>query len=291
MKLKKYKLFICTVLILFMLMSCSSIDSILDQVGAKKPSVKITGLKLTALSFEKMDLLFDIQINNPNNFGIQLSGFDYQLTANQRELLNGKQDKTISIPSANTETIQIPATLSSTELIKLVKDLVAQDSLPCSLSAGFDFNLPVLGSVRIPAEFQTNLPVLKTPVVSVQSIKLDRLNLDGADFIVKLNIINQNPFHLDILSCEYQLSVKNSSWINGEIFKPLTVSEKAERLLPVGIHLNLVEMGKTLYRELGNDAPMDYMIKGHLKFSTPVALLKSVSLSFNNSGTISFGEK
>ncbi len=81
MKFLKYKLFVLFLMLSFY--SCSTLNSILNQMNVKKPTVNITNAKISNLSFNDLDLVFDIQINNPNTIGIYLAGFDYELLINE----------------------------------------------------------------------------------------------------------------------------------------------------------------------------------------------------------------
>lgn len=288
----KNRSFIIRMLVLSVIFSsCTSLDTLIQHAGIQRPSVQIRSMQLTNMSFQKMDLLFHIQIFNPNNTGVQLAGFDYRLDVNQKNFLQGKQPNTIQIPSRGTEIIQLPVSVSNSALIEYIQEILNRDSIACSLSAGFQFNLPVIGDIRIPAEYQDTLPVLKIPEISVKSLQLERLNLDGADLVLKINIRNKNNFQLDLTSCNYQLNIENNPLIYGKTFDSMIIGKKADNQLPLGIHLNLVNAGKSLYRALRSETALNYTVNGHIQFTTSVPLLDNVILPYNESGTITFTHK
>ena len=55
---------------------CETIES---MTKSKLPTVKASDAKIAAANFSAIDFLIDLEIQNPNTFGLALSGFDYDL--------------------------------------------------------------------------------------------------------------------------------------------------------------------------------------------------------------------
>ena len=72
-----------TLLVLIGIYSCATLNTILNQMNVQKPTVEITNAQISDLSYDDLNLLFDIQIKNPNTVGINLAGFDYELLINE----------------------------------------------------------------------------------------------------------------------------------------------------------------------------------------------------------------
>ena len=56
----------CLISAIPILLSCSGIRELAESVGVKHPTARFAGAKLTGLSFQDADFMFDIQIQNPN---------------------------------------------------------------------------------------------------------------------------------------------------------------------------------------------------------------------------------
>ena len=72
-ELKKYSskvlLLIAFTILAGMFHSCKEVVQILQQMNVREPNASVKNVKITGLSLQKADLLFDIAIENPNAAG------------------------------------------------------------------------------------------------------------------------------------------------------------------------------------------------------------------------------
>ena len=88
MKIVRYFIILLFPLILT---NCAELMKIAQQGNIQKPAVRVSSARLAGLSFDKADLIFDIEISNPNSIGVSLAGFDYDLLLNGQSFLKGNQ--------------------------------------------------------------------------------------------------------------------------------------------------------------------------------------------------------
>ena len=67
MNFKRISVIIFTGFVLIWLAGCSDLLNLLNQMNVQEPKVNFSQVKMTGLTFDKVDLLFDIDINNPLN--------------------------------------------------------------------------------------------------------------------------------------------------------------------------------------------------------------------------------
>jgi len=144
-------------LFLFLIMplanGCKTVQKIAQQAAApKKPSVSITNVEVSKLSFISVDFVFNMKIQNPNSFGVQLSGFDYDMLINSHSFVKGKQEEPVKIAANSASNIQLPLTIQFLDLFAVFSSLKNSNRANYALNTGFYFDLPVLGTVRIPAQ-------------------------------------------------------------------------------------------------------------------------------------------
>lgn len=84
-----------------LLVSCLS--SILE-----KPSFVLREITLRPRSLTEMDILLDIEIQNPNRFDLALQSFAYTVSLNNEEIGNGRLEKELLIPSSSITRVQAP---------------------------------------------------------------------------------------------------------------------------------------------------------------------------------------
>ncbi len=268
----------------FMLSSCAILEGFIKE-GAKKPEVSFVDAKISGLSLNAVDLLFDLKIQNPNSVGVNLAGFDYDLLLNGNPFVNGNQSKGIEIPSQGEEKIQLPLTLKYTDIYKTFQNLREQGASNYQMKFGFSFDVPVLGAVRIPVSKSGEIPMVKIPKLSFGSLKLDKLNLTGADLKLSLKLNNPNIFSMILSKMQYDFKLNGQNIISGLTEKTMQVNEKGEGMIEIPVSVDFITAGRSVYKILNGDRALDYQLGGNLDLATSLPILGNVNLPFSLSGS------
>jgi LEA14-like dessication related protein len=118
----------------------------------KEPSVDLEGAELVRFNLQQADLLFDFRVDNPNGVNLPLAGIDYELFWNGTRLLEGAQDRRIDIAAHGTSRVELPVTVRYEDLIAAFRGLRDRRRSDYQIRAGFLFDVPLLGRVRVPVE-------------------------------------------------------------------------------------------------------------------------------------------
>ena len=281
---KKIDLRLCTVVIsLLLFLSCAGLK---ELATPKKPQVSFQGVKLDKLSFDSVDLLFDLKIDNPNAFGVSLAGFDYDMQLNQNSFLSGVQDEKQSLAANGSSVVQFPVTLGFSQIYRTFQSLGDADSTTYNLDLSFSFEVPVLGAIKVPVSKAGKLPLLKLPKISVGDIKLKKLNLTGADVQVNLNLDNPNPFSATLNRLNYKLLIDGKEFATGLTTDKIHISQKASNQIAIPVSLNFLESGRTLYNLLTQSGSFNYDLTGDFDLSTSLQNLGNITMPFDRSGTL-----
>ena len=176
--------------------SCSGLKKLAETASVKRPRVAFVGTEMTGLSFERVDLMFDIAVQNPNPLGIRLAGFDYDFLINGNSFISGDQQEGIEIRAQGEHTVHLPVSVAFVDLYEIFQNVKDKGRSAYELNCGFSFDLPILGDVRVPVSTKGDFPLLKLPRVSVDNLSLKRLGLTGADLEVVIRLNNPNTFSL-----------------------------------------------------------------------------------------------
>ena len=269
-----------------MITACSEFKNLQNMMNVKNPQVSFENVKLTGLSFEKADLMFDLKVINPNDFNITLSGFDYDLLINQNSFLSGKQNKGIAVKANDFSIVQIPLSLKYMDLYDTYKSFENDDVLKYTLKTGILFDIPMLGKVRIPVSKSGELPSLKLPTISFKSIKLDNLGFSGADLTLEIGVDNPNAMNLLLNKMDYNLNVNGNQWASGIAAEKINVKEKGESTLKIPVKLDFLQMGTTAYQLLQGNSDLKIEFKGNADMNSSLELLKNFDISFDESKTV-----
>ncbi|HUT97789.1 MAG TPA: LEA type 2 family protein [bacterium] len=85
-----------------------------------QPTVAIAGLKSWVFGDEKSTLVFAAEVTNPNAFGGNLVGADYELEINGVAVGSGSLDSTYAIPPADTVRVLLPFALDHRALLNII---------------------------------------------------------------------------------------------------------------------------------------------------------------------------
>jgi LEA14-like dessication related protein len=274
--------FLILSLALFIISGCAELQNIIKQAGIKKPTAQVTNSKINGLSFSSVDLLFDIQVDNPNSVGVNLAGMDYSLMINQNSLFSGDKNDPLKIEATKSSTIQIPVTLKFKDIYQTVKDLGSGDKSTYSFKGGLSFNLPVLGAVRIPISKSGEIPLIKLPKISVKNISLKNLSWNGAAMQLDIGVKGTGGMALFLEKMNYGLNIGGREWVSGQSTKKVAINPSGEQVVSVPFKLDFLSMGRAVYDIVTGDAALDYKLTGDMKLSADNPLLKAANISFDD---------
>jgi LEA14-like dessication related protein len=275
---------IIAILLLLDFYSCSTLNTILNQMNVQKPTVNITNAKIVKLSFNDLDLLFDIEINNPNTIGINLAGFDYELLINDNSFISGNQPDQLEIPANNKNSIQLPVKLTFIDIYNTFVDLKNKNNSKYQLKCGLNFNLPVLGETRIPISKSGNIPLLKLPSIKFSTVKLNNIDLTGANLLLEVKFKNPNSFSMLIDQMNYNFDVNGKSWLTGSANQKTSTNKNDESTIQIPVSLDFLQMGSSLFQLISGGKNLNYNFSGNLDIKNSHPLLEHLSLPFNQSG-------
>lgn len=285
LKLKRpVSITVCLTFCALILSACSALNALIGGANIKRPEVSFVDAKLSKLSFDTADFVFDLKIQNPNSVGVKLAGFDYDFMINNNSFIKGDQQKELEIKAQGEETIQFPLSLTFIDLYQTFQSLKDQGESSYLINFGFSFNLPVLGVVRVPVSKEGKFPLLKLPKISLETFKLKGINISGADLVLTLRLKNPNIFSMILENMQYKLDVNGSKWVSGNMASNVQVKENDESLVEIPISLNFLEVGRSVYQLVNSDRELNYQFGGSLDLMTSLPILGKVDLPFSLSG-------
>ena len=74
----------------------------------KQPTFALKEVSITRISLAEIHLLFGIEVQNPNSFGMNLLSLEYTVYLNDREAGKGRVDKEVQIAKASSTLVQVP---------------------------------------------------------------------------------------------------------------------------------------------------------------------------------------
>lgn len=274
--------FSLTTVLIFL--SCSTVNKVINSI--QRPNVTVDKVRISGLSLDDIDLMFDLKVNNPNGVGINLAGFDYNFLLTGNSFVQGNQDKGLEIAANGESTVQLPITLTFANIYRAYSNLKDNDSADYEVRMGFAFNIPVMGDVRVPVSHKGMLPMVKFPTFKVHSLHLDKLSISGADLNLQIAVDNPNSFSLKLDEMDYQFAVNGKSWISGQSQNVAQLNKKSLGIIDIPISLNFLQVGQSVYQLLNGNNQLNYDFMGYFNVGSSLAMFESVRLPVEKQGTI-----
>lgn len=117
----------------------------------QKPTVTFDGLKVTGAGSEGLDLVADLQVQNPNIFPITVRGYRYALTVTGLPFGSGRELHEVTLVPQGTTAVQIPARIPFSAILQLLENRPDPDRIPYGLEAVLDLSTP-FGAQRLPVK-------------------------------------------------------------------------------------------------------------------------------------------
>ncbi len=279
--LKNIPLLLLFVALLFMATGCS-LNEVKEAVGVKNPSVSVEGMQITDLTMESAGLTLTLMVDNPNPIPINLTGFDYTLLFDGKQLLAGKKRDQFKIDANGVSTVTVPVLLNFADLKQRYHGVMDQDTLNYELQVTALVDLPVIGIQKFPSTQKGQFPVPRIPEVSLAGIKVKKMGLSGAEVVISANIKNPNTFGIDVSQLSYSLSINGTQWAESVLDETIKLPEKDKTQINIPLKLNFMKIGSALMSI--ND--LNYQLKGNMNLDTTLPMLKNVTVPFNKSGTV-----
>ena len=262
------------------------LDPVIRQV-IDPPSVDLTGARLTSLSFDRADLEFQFRLDNPNDVGLDLAGVGYTLLVNGERFLTGDHDDRLRIQANGGTAFELPVSVRFEDVYRTIGSLGGRERSTYRIETEFRFDVPVLGTVRVPATKSGELPLLRAPKLSFGGLRLKSLSPQRADLELALDVENPNGFALVLRKLDYRLEVGGRSWVTGEERAEMSVAEEGRSTFVLPLSAEPAAMGLSVFQALSGGRPLDVRLSGRAELAGDEPLPSSgVELPFDLAGEL-----
>ena len=276
--IKKYTLLL---FVSMLLTGCAEMTKYAEVI---KPTAKLTGTRLANINFDQADLVFDLAVDNQNPVAIDLAGLKYDLKIEDQSLVSGVTAQGLRIDAASKSAVQLPVTLKFEDLKKLPGELWKRDSFAYQLDTQFVVKLPVIGEYSIPVSKQGELPVPKIPSVRLKTVNINKLSLQTADLVARVEINNPNAFDLGLSQLNYQLQINQQQWAQGNVKQLNPIPKKSAGIVDIPVTLDLLTAGRAAYTVLMQKQPVAYQLTGDVTLDTGIEMLRNFQLPLDVGG-------
>lgn len=230
--------------------SCATLEK---QV--KKPEVSISDVHVVGMSLSDAQLAFDLDVKNPNPFGLSMQGLSYRLALQDKPLFNGALTDKLQIGANGMSRITLPFTLRYEDVLGTLNALRGNSELRYQLSGQAD-----LGLIKLPYSKTGSFSLPKLPDVSVQSLRVNRFTLTGVELALGLRVNNANGFPVRFNGINYDLKLADATLLRGQSTQPLSVDAHGNQTMMLNMAVDYTQIGSIAQKLRGaNSLPIEFV--------------------------------
>lgn len=263
--------------------SCAQLN---ELTNISKPSASVVDMNITGLTLQDIELTADIEIDNPNSVGVDMTSYTYSLDINEKNFVAGNAQRGLKIDAKNSSMVQVPVTLTFLELLQTFQSMRDQDESDYKFAASFGFDLPVLGTVEVPVQYSGKIPVVKQPSISLAKFSVESLSITGADLLVELNVQNPNAFQLLVDDLNFDLEVNGLKSFSGKVNETINIGSHSAQTVKLPFNISFLNAGMAAYRLLNSDEDLDYKLTGSTLIGSDLPYFKKSNFNFDKSGSV-----
>lgn len=115
--------------LLVLLLSLSGC-ALLKQKKIIEPKLKLENVRLDSANLEGAQLIFEVHVDNPNAFPLELDSVDYDLQFEGKPVGTGQVSKNLRVEKNSSTVINLPVQIKLKNLMKSVGSLLGQGTTP-----------------------------------------------------------------------------------------------------------------------------------------------------------------
>ncbi len=284
LKKKALVLFLSVFLFLICQTTMAGIKNPIQSVF-NKPDVTTEGFEIKSLTFDSIEGMLKLKVNNLNSISIDYPQVAWTLKLGEILYKTGTLPEGGKIAPDKVEEIQVPVSIQFKELYEEHPSLQRIDVVPYSFTADFSFKLPIFGKSTNSVVATGELPMLKKPVVNLDSIMLTSLESDQVVFAVTASVQNKNGFDIHLERVDYSLVINNTRWAVGNTRRQILVRPAQKSDIPLNIALRTSSMVSEAYALVLSEQNVRFDFQGTLYCKSTSQYLKSFELPFQLIGT------
>lgn len=265
--MKKHLLPVFLILMMAMFSSCAALR---DAADIQEPNVRFSNMSIQTINFDGVTLLFDFDVTNPNRLDVSADSYNYEFFINGQSFISGTQDERLEIDRESTSTIQVPVSMTFSNLYESFRSVLRQDSVSYRMDTAVSFSLPVIGSRTVPVQAEGQLPIPKVPRIQFGDFEMKRLSFSGAEMELSFRVNNPNGFGITLAGADYALQVNGKEWLDTRLGESIRVDGSQTREITIPVELSASQMGSALIEMMGGRKEFSYRLTGQARVSADI---------------------
>ena len=208
---KRIQFFLASLLAISFL-SCQSVRSVLQD-----PKVSIRSVDLEHISFNGVDMICRLDVENPNGFDVPFPELDWQVFINTAPFINGRIDEGAKIKGHKTVTLDLPFSMTYAGLFDTFASLWETREASYKIDLAMKFPLPILNEKTYYLDFSGIIPLLQIPKIQAGDFSIGKLDFTGIELDWGYTVENPNSFPIPFPKIDWEYAVNGIPLVSNNL--------------------------------------------------------------------------
>jgi len=253
-------------------------------VMQRTPTVRHVATRLANTSLEGADLLFDVEMHNPNPQPLPFTSASCTLANGGQPFLSATSRLAGTVPAGGVQTVTVTVPVVFEQVASALPGIRRGTTVRYQASLTLESAASAAGSVIVPVEAEGELPLPLAPRLELDDVQWQTLAADRAEAQLHVRVRNPNQFPIDLGE------ISSRVWLGGRAVAMIdqtdvgSLQPGAEATLDIAIAFVPDEVRLPVVQVVrGRREP--YRFRGVCELNTSFG---KMSLSFDDSGSTLF---
>lgn len=270
-----FSLFVFCTSLLF-LSGCEQLNTAALKSVVKEPAVSVENFSVTGFDLDSVALSLKLKVDNPNNYALALSGYDYEVGFNGRKFFDGSTDEGFKVPALASSVVEVPLTIGFSQIMKMLKEMGDDNQLKYNVKTNMRLDAPVLNLFAIKADKDGAVTVPKVPEVSFGNLEVKKLSLSQVNFALAMKVTNPNNFGLTLKDIDYNINQGGKSLFSGAIDQAINIAENQTSTVSIPVSIELGKISAGLIKSLTSGSFSGYSLDANVTVDSGLPALKNL---------------
>jgi LEA14-like dessication related protein len=240
-------------------------------LDAAMPTLEFDTVEVRSIDFDgvSLDLVFDMQTQQ--SVSVPLNGWSWDLAIEGIPALSGDSSFDEAGTFADGSKLRIPVELDYAALASTLAATQGKDTLAFELEGTFDLDTPI-GVIPIPVSQVGEIPALRAPKFALQSVKLDNVDLWGADLAIDLSVNNLGASPITFEQFNYAVELSGHDVVSGALLGA-SVDGQSTNIVSVPVRVGFLQTSIALVDALITGEPVTVGMQTSLQVGTPFGIV------------------
>lgn len=210
-----------------------------STLGLQRPTLTYESWSADQLDLEGVTIALHYRLENPNEFGLDLSRLGYRLEVEGRQLVQGDLPSGIQVRARGATPLAIPVRVRWRDIPGFVEIFLTKSDVAYRISGNAGVASPV-GTIDLPFDHSDRVALPRPPGIGIEGITVRETSLANLALDVRLRVDNRNAFPLPVGALTYGLRVGQRDLVAGGSHPLVAVPAGGHATVAVPVRISLI---------------------------------------------------